>query len=147
MSCKWRHSELVKSRRLMALFQTWYALRVSIRGRAMSPVADYGLRYVLAWACNLFLISFLNVSGLLFFGFFSCRLFFRGLFIFLGSLSQRQHKIWLPISDVYGLRCLQIALMTNRIGKAFQVSSKVHFVCQRKLSQISRRNFRKFQLP
>lgn len=54
----------------MALFQTWYALRVSIRGRAMSPVSGYGLRYVLAWACNLFLISFLNVSGLLFFGFF-----------------------------------------------------------------------------
>lgn len=39
----------------------------------------YGLPYVLAWACNLFLISFLNVSGLLFFGFF---FFFFGVFIF-----------------------------------------------------------------
>lgn len=116
---------------------------------SMSPVSGYGLRYVFAWACNLFLISFLNVSGLIVLRFllFCRRFYFRGLFIFLGSLSQRQHKIWLPISEEYGLRCLQIALMTNRIGKAFQVSSKVHFVCQRKLSQISRRNFRKFQLP
>lgn len=32
----------------------------------LSPVLGYGLRYdELAWACNLFLISFLNVSGLI----------------------------------------------------------------------------------